>query len=521
MILRKPYAFFIKMFKPIHIILGVFVGHLIYSQNRISNFLSTYIHSNAEVVGQNIRETLVNNSLYIVPIIIMIASVLILGIMFKKKKPITFYLLNIFLSIVILVINVYAVNFLGILQNTIVSVKNVKLIHDLVFLNMMIESVILIFFASRGMGLNIKKFNFDSDLSKIDISDSDKEEFEIDISVDLDESRRKRRRKLRYLKYAYFERKFLINSIIIISVCVISLIIFGTVSIYNKKNKEGVLYSISSFSFGVDESYLLNTDYTGKKITDNYLIVVNTKMKTNNKSNEIYLKDFSLKIGSAIFKPISKYENYLSDLGKYYTDSSLSSDYSNYLFVFEIPDKYKNSEMLFNYHNLDNDIAILLKPKNIINSSKKVSKKVTEEITFEDMFKGINFKINNFELKDKYLVQYNYCVKANDCIISYEYLTGSINENFDKYVLRLEIEYKNESNISAVNFYNLLNKFGDIEYKIGDKWYTQVSNFEEIKSTRKKENNVAYIGVNSAMKDATNIKFVFNIRGNYYEYIIK
>lgn len=523
MILRKPYAFFIKMFKPIHIVLGVFVAYLIYSQNRISNFLNTYIHSNTDVVGQNIREMLVNKGLYIIPIVVMISSAIILGIMFKKKKTITFYLLNIFLSVVILVINIYAVNFLGILENTIVSIKNVKLIHDLVFLNIIIESVIFIFFVSRGMGLNIKKFNFDSDLSKIDISDSDKEEFELDISVDLDESRRKRRRKLRYLKYAYIEKKFLINSIIVVSICVISLVIFGTISIYNKKNKEGVVYSLNTFSVGVDNSYILNTNYTGKKITDNYLIVVNAKMKSNYQNNEIYLKDFSLKIGDAIFKPITKYSEDLSDLGIYYFDSGLSLEHSNYLFVYEIPEKYKNSEMLFNYHGSNNNLSILLKPKEISDAdvSNSIIKNINNEIEFEGLFKGIKFKINSYELKNNYLIKYNYCVKKNDCVISYEYLKGSIDENFDKYVLRLNVEYSNESKMNINNFYNLLNKFGDIEYKIGDKWYTQSSNFEEIISTKKKEENIEYIGVNSDIKDATNIKIVFNIRGSKYEYVIK
>ena len=101
--------------------------------------------------------------------------------MFKKKKPVTFYVVNVFSFIVIIIINMYASNFLGVLEESIVSVKSVKLIHDLILLNMIIESIIFIFFVVRGMGINFKKFDFDSEISKFDISESDKEEFELDI----------------------------------------------------------------------------------------------------------------------------------------------------------------------------------------------------------------------------------------------------------------------------------------------------------------------------------------------------
>ena len=106
MILKKPYAFFIKMFKPIHIFLGVLIGYLIYLENSILSFLNNYIYSTDNIVGENIKSSLVNNGLYIIPIIMMLASFIILSIMFKKKKPITFYFFNIFCFIVILVINI-------------------------------------------------------------------------------------------------------------------------------------------------------------------------------------------------------------------------------------------------------------------------------------------------------------------------------------------------------------------------------------------------------------------------------
>ena len=339
MILRKPYAFFIKMFKPIHLLLAILISILIYFDNRILNFLNRYIYSYNDVVGQNIRKVLVNDFLILIPVILIIFSLIILVVMFKKKKPITFYFVNILCLIVIIIINLYASNFLGILEENIVAVKSVKLVHDLVLINIMIETIIFIFLAIRGMGLNIKKFDFSSDLSKMDISESDKEEFELDISVDLEESKRKRRRKLRHLKYVYIENKFLVNCILIVVICICSLVIYGTASIYTKTNKEGTMYSADRFSFGVNKTVILNTNFRNEKITDNYLIVVNTSLQSNIPKTSLFLTDFSLKIGEAIFKPTINYSNSLLDLGVSYNKNELEQQYKNYLFTYEIPKK--------------------------------------------------------------------------------------------------------------------------------------------------------------------------------------
>ena len=56
MILRKPYAFFIKIFKPIHIFMAVMLAYLVYKTNIILNFFSKYIYSNINVIGKVLDE---------------------------------------------------------------------------------------------------------------------------------------------------------------------------------------------------------------------------------------------------------------------------------------------------------------------------------------------------------------------------------------------------------------------------------------------------------------------------------
>lgn len=520
MILKKPYAFFIKMFKPIHLILSVLIAYLIYLNNKILVFLNNYITSTTATIEENVK-ALVSNFLFIIPIVIIIFSLIILGIMFKKKKPIKFYFINVFAFIVVIIINLYASNFLNVIHGSAVSVKTVKLIHDLVLINIGIESISFIFFVIRGMGVNFKKFDFDSDISKINISESDKEEFEVNVEVDLDETKRKRKKKLRYLKYFYVENKFLINIGVIIGIVVIFILSYFIYQGINKTNKEGVVYSTSKFSFQVSNTTILNTDYRGNELNGVYLLVVNTKLRSNNSNINLSLKNFSLRIEGVVFKPTNKYSNYVADLGNIYNEENLTTEFKDYLFVFEVPIKYIESNFDFNYSDEGNNISIRLKPTNLVSNQVSQSKNITEEMSFEETLGDIKFKINNYDIKNKYLISYEYCVKDNDCLLSYEYLTPSIDKNFDKTIMRLNVDYTINSELNINNFYSLFSEFGSISYKIGDTWYSQNASFEEIKSSKISSKNDVYIGVNSNILNASSIKIVFNIRGSKYEYLLK
>ena len=519
MILKKPYAFFIKMFKPIHLLLAALVAYMVYLSNNILKFLNSYVYTPESLIEKEILGSLVNKFLYIIPVIVIIFFILLLGIMYKKKKPILYYFINIFSFIVVLVINVYTINFLNVLLENIVAVKTIKLIHDLVLINMIIESVSFGFLFIRGIGLDFKKFDFSSDLSKIDISESDKEEFEVNINIDFNEKKRKRKEKLRNIKYIYIENKLIINIFIIIFILLISFLVIFFVNKYNEKNKEGIYYSMNSFSFKVNETILLNTDYQGKKITDNYLLVVNTNMKSNYNSNSLYLNDFSLKIDDLKFKPTRKYFDSLIDLGNFYDEQILSMIYTDYIFIYEIPQKYINSEMYFSYNDQGNVVDIFIEPKKLINNEISTVKNINDKLNFEGALEGVEFKINNYYIENKFLNEYNYCIKKDDCISSKEYLKPSIDKNYDKVVMKLDIEYGSKSDLDLNSFYKLLSKFGMIYYKKNDVWHA-LSEFEEIKSKRVSLKDV-YIGINSDIVNSESIKMVFNIRGLRYEYILK
>ena len=521
MILRKPYAFFIKIFKPIHLFMAVLTTYLIFNTNKILSFFSEYIHSSNDVVGRAIREELILNSLYVIPIVIILFSLIFIGIIFSKKKTVVFYIINVLAFLIVLIITIYISNFLAMMEEAIVSIKIVKLSHDLVLINMIIEVLLFILLLIRGLGLNFKKFNFESDISKLNINESDKEEFELSISVDFNSAKTNRKRKLRHLKYFYNENKLLVNLSVLVCTFVITGVVLYFIFNANSIKNEGVVYNIKNFSIVVNNTFLIDKGVNGEKITDNYLIVADVSLKSTMKNVSLFLKDFTLEVENNNFKINTKYAQSLADIGIIYDESHLGSEFENYIFVFEIPKKYVEGEMLFIYNNEGVKTYINIEPKELVRKNVEKIKMMSEQINFNESLGDISFNIKSFDLKDKFIINYNYCIAKDDCLNSKEYIKPSIDKNFDKYVLKLELDYLNSSDLSVDNFYKLLSNFGTISYKIEDIWYLQKSDFEEIKSKKTENKNIVYIGVNSAMANANSIKLIFNIRDSKYEYILK
>ncbi|MDD2505677.1 MAG: hypothetical protein PHF21_05390 [Bacilli bacterium] len=92
MILKKPYAFLIKNFKIIHIILSIMIFSIITMFGKISGFFSSYAKEN--IIGSlGLAAQYINNFLYILIIIIILFSLAMFLLMRRKEKPLLFYVL--------------------------------------------------------------------------------------------------------------------------------------------------------------------------------------------------------------------------------------------------------------------------------------------------------------------------------------------------------------------------------------------------------------------------------------------
>ena len=223
MILRKPYAFFIKHFRFFHFVMLVFLGLIVYRTNIVRTFFNEYLNAVAYIIPENIASSMFTNTTYIWGVTVILFSIIVFVVMNKKEKPVLFYGLNILLVISTLVFLTYSRVIVYRLQSELVSVQVLRALRDIGNILFMVQAVFLIVTFIRAIGFDIKKFNFSKDLQELDISSEDYEEYEVQFNFDKNEFKRNIRKNIREFKYFLLENK----KMIIIFTSVFIIVVFS------------------------------------------------------------------------------------------------------------------------------------------------------------------------------------------------------------------------------------------------------------------------------------------------------
>lgn len=533
MILRKPYAFLIKHFKQMHLILTVFMIYLIYRTEMMISFLNEYINSVAIVIGQPIISSLYNIWVILLPILILIFSIVLLITMRIKDKPRLYYVLMIVAHVVIIAVYFYGYTVFDKMQKTIVDLRTINALRDIFIYCILIQGFFSIVSLVRGVGFDIKKFDFSSDLEGFDLTEEDNAEFEIDIDFDINDKTRKGKRYLRLLKYKYKENKFIVHIVLGAFIAIVLFYAYNNFTIYNKTSPEGTNFNMNGFIVGVNKSYLLNQNSMGEVISDptKYLVVVDLNVK-NNSANPAPIKtgNFELNVNGINYHHEEKYESALVDLGYIYKNQEITNkEFTSYLLVYEIPANRIDSKLKLGFHNTGtNETAyVRLRPTNISNKEKQTKEyTLGDTISFEGSTLGnTSMKINSFELRNRFTLRYQYCsTRLKNCVDSVEYLMPNhYNSNLNKTLLRLDMEFQFDEKFksdSITNIYELMKTYMKIEYEINGQKKTQNAYLGQVSSNRADKNSY-YIEVLQEIKVADKITLVFQVRNNVYRYSLK
>lgn len=520
MILRKPYAILIKNFKFIHLIMAILIGYLFYKTNNILSFLNDYLSSIATTISNEITESLFNPLFIVSGIVIIVASLIILFLLYIKEKPVKFYIYNIIVYVAILIYYNIAFNIIKSLEIGLVDVRTLKLLHDFALIALLLEGIGFIFVIIRTTGFDIKSFNFKKDLEELNIETKDNEEFEVEMEFDTDKVKRNFNKKVRHTKYIYLENKLLINIIIAVVILTTSIVCYLNVSVLNRSYNLNENFKTNQLIFNFKESYVTKYDYQNNLLKKDYALVsIKMNVKTISSLNKINVGRFYLDIDGRKYYHNINYKDKLIDMGTTYIDQEISSEFSTYLLNFEIPEKLIDKKMVLKYTDTDkNVISIDVTPINL--NEKKEAKNIglTQTMTLEESILGnSSITINAFEMAPTFKINYNYCL--NDaCVDSYEYLNSNTG---DAYLLKLSGNVVlEENNIKINTLYKFISFFGKLKYEINGN--TKVMNiaFKELKP-KKTVTNDTYIEITEEVHRAERVYFEFNIRNKIYTYNIK
>ena len=171
MILRKPYAFFIKYFKLLHAIIAVLVAFLLYRSFTLYNFFRAYVTDYSSALNDLSPRSLLNMYSFIILLGIIILVIILLSVMIYKKKPKSLYIYSLIVYIFVMVLYGITYPVLRDISASIMDIRFSSALRDFFLIAVVLQAVSLILYIVRATGFDIKQFDFVSDLQKLDINE--------------------------------------------------------------------------------------------------------------------------------------------------------------------------------------------------------------------------------------------------------------------------------------------------------------------------------------------------------------
>lgn len=504
MILKKPYGFLIKNFKLIHIILTIIYIYLAIKVNKLLTYYNNFIEGTESKLNAISHVT----NYYVIAIVLSIIICLIIyALMRYKKKPKLLYLILIILYLAVAVIINISYSGLDTIYMSILELKTQRLYRDLLRIIIIFQYISIAFTLIRGLGFDIKKFNFKEDIAELDLDVTDEEEVELTIGS-TENIQRKIRRNIRELKYYYRENKIFITIIVVIILFLIASTITIDKKIINKEYNENDLISTDAFDLKILNTYITNKSYNNTTITktNTSFLIMRLSITPKNGTKKLNTSNIILKTGNESYQINQRYSDNFKDIGYSYKNQQISNSKS-YLFIFNIDNKELNKKFKIIYAG---DKIININPINIDEITKTNNSKIKETIDFsETTLSSGNLTISEFSIGNKFQYSYEYEIngKSNTSLLN----ITSLNNTIIKLNLTSSLPYE-------FTAYDLISNFGKIKYKINNEEFTsKVLN----NKTPGSADNELYIEVDKNIESASDIWLELTIRNTKYKYTLK
>lgn len=429
MVLKKPYAFLIKHFRIIHLALVLPIIYLIIRTGNIVHFFHDYINANYYTSISNIAGTYINYFMYLAVIVILITGIFIYFLMKQKEKSTKFYFALIIFYVILLVMIGVSHSILSGMEVSTMEATVARAYRDLSYVFYLPQFFFAAFTIFRGIGFDLKKFNFEIDIKELEITEIDSEEFELTIGIEDYKIKRKIRRFIRELKYYIKENQFIFTILCTIFVIIFGTLIYLNVGVYNKTYRQSQTLTHNNLNIKITGSMLTNRDYSGKVFKDNkYYLVLRIQIENKGKdSRTLDYNNFFVEVENGRVYPILDRASYFIDFAEVLRQDTeiLPGSSNSYVLAYEIQEKDIKKEyklkILENLKYQVGEIApeykkISLKPVFAIDVENIKTMNVGKILTFEESNIGYSsMQITNYSITNNFTYQYLSCYTEENC----------------------------------------------------------------------------------------------------------
>lgn len=526
MVLRKPYAFIIKHFKLLHLALLACLIFILITMNDINNLFENFQRANTLMYAG--ADVYVNNVVYLFLLVIIGLAGVIFWILRFKKKPTTLYLLLIIYGVALVPVYAYLFSLLTSMIDNLTNLDTIILAKDISMIATWPSYIFIAICFIRGIGFNLKQFNFSKDLKELQIDEKDNEEVEVTFGQNNYKYLRFIRRTIRECKYYILENKFAISCVC--GLLAIVLVIVG-INYYNEYMKvlaASEATSVNGIAYTVRKSYVTTRDYNGDTIKPGYKYVVVDmsfhNLTSTNRAIDIDL--ITLANGKLSYNPIMTKNEKFYDLGVYYNRGEVleADETMDAIIAFELPGGARTNDLKLRIrYAIENKVSDVISryrlfdihPRNIDSKAEKNNYNINQLMRINPV--GINrfdLKITGYKVLDIYDNKYVLCSSLDKCMP----LSNVITPNQKELYTMLEIDYDSvlyEDNkfSKTLNTYNkIFEHYLVINYEILGRKYS--INAKPI--AKSDVDNKLFVLVDRKIANATDIDLEFNFRNNVY-----
>ena len=528
MILKKPYAFLIKNFKLIHILIAIPLLYLIFKTGAITSFFYEYVNNNYYTNIINIPGTYINMFMYLAIIVVLLLVLAIYFLMRQKEKETKYYmfLMTYYISLFILLLFCHSI--LRDIEASLLEAQVVRGYRDIAFLLYLPQFYFVIFTLLRGIGFDIKKFNFEEDAKELEISDIDDEEFELIIGQNAYKYKRTFRRFIREFRYYVLENKGTFTVLMIILGTAVGGALYLNYGVYNRTYQQTQRMTHNNLLVTVNDAVLSNLDLGGNVIDDKYYLAVAVEIENKGKvSSSLDYENFRLELDNELILATLDRTDYFADLGIPYTrDTSIQPGEKNtYVLTYEVPvDKVNHSMNLKILESVTYQIGSVTPVYKSVNLKydKIYENEQGKTIDFGNILElsETNLGMVQIQLKHYWLNsshQYTYQVCKGECQSLKNKVVAPRNKILLVFERNLDMDEYSKYYKSRKGELEFTKDFIKVRYKIGNKEKT----VSILDITPKELKDYWIFQVPKEINQASNIDLIIGVRGIEYTMKVK
>ena len=353
MVFRKPYAFLIKYFKLIHLIITGILVYVVSQSNKIYSFIVNCID---DPVNKYNAMEYINYNIYIYLFIGLVLFGVIFWLFRYKDKPRNIYVVSMvgYLSIGIYLFILY--NYFSTIPSGIIDQKVIRGYRDILLIILGFQYLIIIIMFVRGLGFDVKKFNFAKDIHELNITNEDGEEVEVDVNIDTNAIMRVVRKQGR--EFGYFLKEYRTFVIGILAIIIFSVVYFS----YDYFSDKLKVYS-QNVAVGYINNIVVRNSYYDINDEQSY-IIVNFDISKYGREDKFDINNLTLKVDKEEYIPNKNICFKFKKLGNCYKKQFINGDVKSYIIVYEVDSINVEKSYLIYKESYENSFKVKLNLEN-------------------------------------------------------------------------------------------------------------------------------------------------------------